>query len=79
MKRLETLPGFNYKPFTKEDLVKLGQELRESGKCSVQNPDFYKPWNMVEVNSEEYENRTKLPRETVVDRRERRMKLMGRK
>ena len=55
MKTTNTLPGFNYKPFTREDLVKNMLELKESGKCPVQNPNFYKPWNMVEVGTDEYE------------------------
>jgi hypothetical protein len=55
MKTTNTLPGFNYKPFTREDLVKNMLERKESGECPVQNPNFYKPWNVVEVGTDEYE------------------------
>jgi len=34
---------------------KFNKELKESGKCSVQNPDFYGNWNLVEVGTPEYE------------------------
>ena len=55
MKPSNKLPGFNYKPFSKEDLVKSMLELKESGDCPVQNPKFYEPWNMVEVGTDEYD------------------------
>ena len=55
MKPSNKLPGFNYKPFSKEDLVKSMLELIESGECPVQDPKFYEPWNMVEVGTQEYE------------------------
>jgi hypothetical protein len=55
MESNDKLPGFNYKPYSREDLVKSMLELKESGKCPVQNPKFYEPWNMVEYGTEEYE------------------------
>ena len=55
MKPTDKLPGFNYKPFSREDLVKSMLKLKESGECPVQNPKFYEPWNMVEVGTQEYE------------------------
>jgi hypothetical protein len=55
MESKDKLPGFNYKPFSREDLVKSMLELKESGKCPVQNPKFYEPWNLVEYGTEEYE------------------------
>lgn len=55
MKSNDKLPGFNYKPFTREDLVKNMLERKESGQCPVQDPKFYEPWNMVEYGTEEYE------------------------
>jgi hypothetical protein len=41
--------------YTKEMSEKFNKELKESGKCSVQNPDFYGNWNLVEVGTPEYE------------------------
>jgi hypothetical protein len=29
-------------------------ERKENGDCPVQDPNFYKPWDMVEVGTEEY-------------------------
>ena len=55
MNTTNTLPGFNYKPFTREDLVKSMLERKESGDCPVQDPKFYEPWDMVEVGTDEYE------------------------
>ncbi|WP_396164940.1 hypothetical protein [Flavobacterium sp.] len=55
MKPTDKLPGFNYTPFTREDLVKNMLERKESGQCPVQDPKFYEPWNMVEYGTEEYE------------------------
>lgn len=55
MKTTNTLPGFNYTPFTREDLVKNMLERKENGDCPVQDPNFYKPWDMVEVGTKEYE------------------------
>ncbi len=54
MKTTNTLPGFTYTPFTREDLVQSMLERKESGDCPVQDPNFYKPWDMVEVGTEEY-------------------------
>ena len=51
----DKLPGFNYKPFSREDLVKSMLERKESGQCPVQDPKFYEPWDFLEVGSEEYE------------------------
>jgi hypothetical protein len=55
MKSNNKLPGFNYTPFTREDLVKSMLERKESGQCPVQDPKFYEPWDMVEVGTQEYE------------------------
>jgi hypothetical protein len=54
MKVLDKLPGFNYKPFTREDLVRNMLERKESGQCPVKDPKFYEPWDMVEYGTEEY-------------------------
>jgi hypothetical protein len=70
MESKDKLPGFNYKPFSREDLVKSMLELKESGKCPVQNPKFYEPWNMVEYGTEEYESAPKASRELRLERRE---------
>jgi hypothetical protein len=56
MKKSENLPRGNWTPFTREDLVKFGQELKESGKCPVQDPNFYKPWKFFTVGTQEYED-----------------------
>jgi hypothetical protein len=71
MKTTNTLPGFNYKPFTKEDLEKNMLERKEGGQCPVQDPNFYKPWDMVEVGTKEYESTPKESRELRLERRER--------
>lgn len=47
------LPGFNYTPFTKEDLVKSMLKHKESGQCHVHNLIFYEHWNMVRYGTEE--------------------------
>jgi|694.fasta_scaffold25520_12 hypothetical protein len=62
------LTGFNYEPFTREDLVKFMDELKESGKCSVQDPNFYKPWNMVEYGTKEYEQEVSKYDQVLKDR-----------
>jgi hypothetical protein len=41
--------------YTKEMSETFNNELKNSGKCSVQNPDFYGKWNLVEVGTPEYE------------------------
>jgi hypothetical protein len=64
------LSGFNYKPFTREDLVRNMQERKESGQCPVQDPNFYKPWDVVEYGTEEYELLPKASRELKLERRE---------
>ena len=51
----DKLPGFNYKPFTREDLVRNMLKRKESGECPIQDPKFYEPWDMVEYGTEEYE------------------------
>lgn len=71
MKSNDKLPGFNYKPFSREDLVKSMLKLKESGECPVQDPKFYEPWNMVEYGTEEYESAPKASRELRLERRER--------
>lgn len=71
MKTTNTLPGFTYTPFTREDLVQSMLERKESGDCPVQDPNFYKPWDMVEVGTKEYESAPKASRELRLDRRER--------
>ncbi len=42
--------------YTKEMSEKFNKELKESGKCSVKNPNFYGNWNMLEVGTSEYES-----------------------
>ena len=70
MKTTNTLPGFNFTPFTREDLVKNMLELKESGQCPVQDPNFYKPWVFLKVSSKEYESALKDSRELRLKRRE---------
>ena len=41
--------------YTQEMSDKFNKELRESGKCDVQNPDFYGKWNLVEFGTPEYD------------------------
>ena len=77
MKPSDKLLGFNYKPFSKEDLVKSMLELKESGQCPVQDPKFYEPWNMVEFGTEEYESAPKASRELKLKRREDLRRLNG--
>ena len=79
MKPTDKLPGFNYTPFTREDLVKNMLERKESGECPVQDPKFYEPWNMVEYGTEEYESAPKASRELRLERRERLRRLDKRK
>lgn len=43
---------FNY---TKEMSESFNKDLKESGKCSVQNPDFYGNWNLVKCGTPEYD------------------------
>jgi hypothetical protein len=40
--------------YTKEMSQKFNKEFKESGMCSMQNPDFYGNWNLVEVGTPEY-------------------------
>ena len=70
MKTTNTLPGFTYTPFTREDLVQSMLERKESGDCPVQDPNFYKPWDMVEYGSKEYDLEPKASRELKLKRRE---------
>ena len=70
MKTTNTLPGFTYTPFTREDLVKNMLEQKESGQGPVQDPKFYEPWDMVEYGTEEFEARPKASRELKLKRRE---------
>ena len=79
MESNDKLPGFNYKPFSREDLVKSMLERKESGQCPVQDPKFYEPWNMVEYGTEEYESAPKASRELRLERRERLRRLDKRK
>lgn len=41
--------------YTQEMSDKFNKELRESGRCSMQNPDFYGKWNLVEFGTPEYD------------------------
>lgn len=66
----DKLPGFNHKPFSREDLVKSMLKRKEIGECPVQDPKFYEPWNMVEYGTEEYESAPKASRELRLERRE---------
>ena len=79
MKPTDKLTGFNYSPFTREDLVKNMLERKESGECPVQDPKFYEPWNMVEYGTEEYESAPKASSELRLERRERLRRLDKRK
>jgi hypothetical protein len=54
MESNDKLPGFNYKPFSREDLVKSMLERKASGQCPVQDPKFYEPWDMIEYGTEEF-------------------------
>ena len=40
--------------YTVEELREEALKLRDSGKCSVKDPKFYEPWNMVKFGTEEY-------------------------
>ena len=79
MKSNNKLPGFNYTPFTREDLVKSMLERKESGQCPVQDPKFYEPWDMVEYGTEEYESAQKASKEILLERRESLKRLNKRK
>jgi hypothetical protein len=37
------------KKYTKEDLIKDLQKLKESGKSPIKNPDFFKPWDWTDA------------------------------
>jgi hypothetical protein len=41
--------------YTKEMSEKFNKELKESGKCSMTNPNFYGNWTTYEVGTPEYE------------------------
>jgi hypothetical protein len=62
MKTTNTLSGFTYTPFTREELIKNIQERKEGGQCPVQDPKFYEPWDMIEYGSEEWEQEMKNPK-----------------
>ena len=51
--------------YTKEDSEKFNKELKDSGSCSIKNPDFYGNWNLLEVGSPEYEKTIKLKRKKI--------------
>jgi hypothetical protein len=40
--------------YTKEMSTKFNEELKESGKCNVSNPNFYGNWELFEVGTPEY-------------------------
>jgi hypothetical protein len=42
--------------YTKEMSQKFNNELKESNKCGVSNPDFYGKWNLVQVGTSEYDS-----------------------
>lgn len=44
--------NFNY---TKQMSESFNKEFKESGKCSVQNSDFYGKWNTVKFGTPEYD------------------------
>lgn len=46
--------SFNF-GYTKQMSDTFNNELKESNKCSVQNPDFYGKWNLVKFGTPEYE------------------------
>jgi hypothetical protein len=77
MKTPNTLPGFNYVPFTKDDLVQSMLERKESGDCPVVDPNFYKPWDMVEVGTEEYERELQKYDQVRKDRLEKKRMMRG--
>lgn len=41
--------------YTKEMSESFNKKLKESGKCSVKNPDFYGNWNVVKFGTPEYD------------------------
>jgi hypothetical protein len=43
---------------------KFNKEFKESGRCSMKNPDFYGKWDLVEVGTPEYELAFSKKRET---------------
>jgi hypothetical protein len=50
--------------YTKEMSDKFNKEFKESGRCSMKNPDFYGKWDLVEVGTPEYELAFNKKRET---------------
>lgn len=50
--------------YTKEMSDKFNKEFKESGLCSMKNPDFYGKWDLVEVGTPEYELAFSKKRET---------------
>jgi hypothetical protein len=41
--------------YTKQMSESFNDEFKSSGKCSVQNPDFYGKWNTVKLGTPEYD------------------------
>jgi hypothetical protein len=41
--------------YTQEMSAKFNEELRESGRCGMKNPDFYGNWKPLQVGTPEYE------------------------
>jgi hypothetical protein len=50
--------------YTQEMSDKFNKEFKESGKCSMKDPDFYGNWDLVEVGTPEYELAFKEKRKT---------------
>lgn len=54
--------GF-YTNYTKEDCLRAGQELKESGTCPMTDPEFYGLWKWDDPNKVEDEETKRLKRE----------------
>jgi hypothetical protein len=51
--------------YTKEMSDKFNKELMVSGSCPMDNPKFYGNWDLLEVDSPEYNKKVKVKREDV--------------
>lgn len=54
--------GF-YTNYTKEDCLRAGQELKESGTCPITDPEFYGLWKWDDPNQVKDEETKRLDRE----------------
>ncbi len=61
--------GF-YTNYTEEDTLRSKQELKESGTCSIKNPEFYELWKWDDPDKEKDEETKRLVREKWLKDRE---------